>query len=65
VVALQQENLVAYAAPKPGTRRRSKAEYELIAARLDGRLNLLNKKLRALGTPELLNALTDGDLEEA
>ena len=31
VEALQQENLVAYAAPEPGVRRRSKAEYELIA----------------------------------
>ena len=65
VEALQQENLVAYAAPEPGTRRRSKAEYELIAARLDGQLNLLNKKIRALSVPEMPDALTDGDLEEA
>jgi site-specific DNA recombinase len=35
VEALQQESLVAYAAPEPGARRRTKAEYELIAARLD------------------------------
>jgi hypothetical protein len=34
VEALQRENLVAYAAPEPGARRRTKAEYELIAARL-------------------------------
>jgi site-specific DNA recombinase len=65
VEALQQENLVAYAAPEPGTRRRSKAEYELIAARLDGQLNLLHKKIRALSAAELPDALTDGDLEEA
>jgi hypothetical protein len=44
VEALQRENLVAYAAPEPGARRRTKAEYELIAARLDSQLDLLNKK---------------------
>jgi site-specific DNA recombinase len=64
VEALQQENLVAYAAPEPGARRRTKAEYELIAVRLDGQLDLLNKQLRALSTPELPDALTDGDLEQ-
>jgi hypothetical protein len=64
VEALQQENLVAYAAPEPGARRRTKAEYELIAARLDGQLDLLNKQLRVLSTPELPDALTDGDLEQ-
>jgi site-specific DNA recombinase len=64
VEALQQENLVAYAAPEPGARRRSKAEYELVAARLDGQLELLNRKLRALSAPELPDALTDGDLEQ-
>lgn len=64
VEALQQENLVAYAAPEPGARRRTKAEYELIAARLDGQLDLLNKRVRALSTPELPDAPTDGDLEQ-
>jgi hypothetical protein len=64
VEALQQENLVAYAAPEPGVRRRSKAEYELIAARLDGQLDLLNRKLRALTAPELPDALAHGDLEQ-
>jgi site-specific DNA recombinase len=64
VEALQQENLVAYAAPEPGVRRRSKAEYELIAARLDGQLDLLNKKLRALSAPELPDAFTNADLEQ-
>jgi site-specific DNA recombinase len=64
VEALQQENLVAYAAPEPGTRRRTKAEYELIAARLDDQLDLLNKQLRALSTPELPDALVHGDLEQ-
>jgi site-specific DNA recombinase len=64
VEALQQENLVAYAAPEPGVRRRSKAEYELVAARLDGQLDLLNKELRALSVPELPGALTGGDLEQ-
>jgi hypothetical protein len=37
---------------------------ELIAARLDRQLILLNKKLHALSTPELPEALTRGDLEE-
>jgi hypothetical protein len=60
----QRENLVAYAAPEPGVRRRSKAEYELIAARLDGQLDLLNKRVRALTAPALPDALTDGDLEQ-
>jgi hypothetical protein len=64
VEALQQENLVAYAAPEAGERRRSKTEYELIAARLDRQLDLLNKKLRALSTPDLPEALTHGDLEK-
>lgn len=64
VEALQQENLVAHAAPEPGARRRTKAEYELIAARLDGQLDLLNKQLRALSTPELPDALTHSDLEQ-
>jgi hypothetical protein len=64
VEALQQENLVAYAAPEPGARRRTKAEYELIAARLDRQLDLLNKKLRAFSTPELPDALSNGDLEQ-
>jgi hypothetical protein len=64
IEALQQENLVAYAAPEPGVRRRSKAEYELIAARLDGQLELLNKKLRALTAPDLPDALAHGDLEQ-
>jgi site-specific DNA recombinase len=63
VEALQQENLVAYAAPEPGARRRTKAEYELVAARLDRQLDLLNKQLRALSTPELPEAVTNGDLE--
>jgi hypothetical protein len=57
VETLQQENLVAYAAPEPGDRRRSKAEYESIAARRDRQLILLNQKLRALSTPELLRPL--------
>jgi DNA invertase Pin-like site-specific DNA recombinase len=64
VEALQQENLVAYAAPEPGARRRSKAEYELIATRLDSQVDLLNKKLRALSAPELPDALIDNDLEQ-
>jgi hypothetical protein len=64
VEALQQENLVAYAAPEPGERRRSKTEYELIAARLDRQLDLLNKKLRALSTPDLPEALTHGGPRE-
>jgi site-specific DNA recombinase len=64
VEALEQENLVAYAAPEPGDRRRSKAEYELIAARLDGQLGLLNKKLRAFTAPELPDTLAHGDLEQ-
>jgi DNA invertase Pin-like site-specific DNA recombinase len=63
VEALQQENLVAYAAPEPGERRRSKADYELVAARLDRQLGLLNHKLRALRAPELPEALAGGDLE--
>jgi hypothetical protein len=54
---------MAYAAPEPGARR-SKAEYELIAARLDGQLDLLNRKLRALSGPEVPDALTEGDLEQ-
>jgi hypothetical protein len=62
---LQQENLVAYAAPEPGARRRSNGEYELIAARLDGQLNVMNKQLRILSTPDLADVLTDGDLEQA
>jgi hypothetical protein len=65
IEALQQENLVAYAAPEPGARRRSNGEYELIAARLDGQLNVMNKQLRILSTPELPDVLTDGDLEQA
>jgi site-specific DNA recombinase len=64
VEALQQENLVAYAAPEPGARRRTKAEFEMVAARLDGQLALLNRKLRALSAPEFPDALTDGDLEQ-
>ena len=63
IEALQQENLVAYAAPEPGARRRSKAEYEPIAARLDRQHDLRNKQLRALSRPELPDALTRGDLE--
>jgi hypothetical protein len=63
VEALQQENLVAYAAPELGARRRTKAEYELVAGRLDSQLELLNKQLRALSTPELPDTLTYGDLE--
>ena len=63
VEALQQENLVAYAAPEPGARRRTKREYELIAGRLDRQLDLLNRQLRALAVPELPDALTRGDLE--
>jgi DNA invertase Pin-like site-specific DNA recombinase len=63
VEALQRENLVAYAAPEPGARRRTKAEYELIAARLDSQLDLLNKRVRALSAPELPEAITHGDLE--
>jgi hypothetical protein len=43
VELLQQENLVAYAAPELGDRRRNKADYQLIAARLDQQLDLLNK----------------------
>jgi hypothetical protein len=65
VEALQRDNLVAYAAPEPGARRRTKAEYELIAGRLDGQLDVLNKQLRALSAPELPDALTHGDLEQA
>lgn len=64
VEALQQENLVAYAAPEPGARRRTKAEYELIAARLDSQLDLLNKQLHALSRPELPDALTHSDFEQ-
>jgi hypothetical protein len=64
VEALQQENLVAYAAPEPRARRRTKAEYELIASRLDGQLDLLNRQLRALSTPELPDVLTHGDLAQ-
>jgi hypothetical protein len=64
VEALQRENLVAYAAPEPGTRRRSKAEYELIAARLDDQLELLNKRVRALSRPELPDVLSDGNLDQ-
>jgi hypothetical protein len=63
VEALHQENLVAHAAPEPGARRRSKLEYELIAARLDGQLDLLNKRLRAVSAPELPDALMEGDLK--
>jgi site-specific DNA recombinase len=63
VEAFQRENLVAFAAPEPGVWRRSKAEYELIADRLDQQLDLLNRQLRALAVPELPEALTDGDLE--
>jgi hypothetical protein len=63
VEVLQQENLVAYAAPEPGERRRSKVEYELVAARLDRQFGLLNNKLRALSAPELPEALAGGDLE--
>jgi hypothetical protein len=63
VEALQQENLVAYAAPEPGARRRTKAEYELVADRLDRQLDLCNRQLRALAVPELPDALTRGDLE--
>jgi hypothetical protein len=63
VEALQQENLLAHAAPEPGERRRGKAEYELVAARLDRQLARLNNKLRALSAPELPEALTGGDLE--
>ena len=44
IEALQQENLVAYAAPEPGARRRSKAEYELIAARLDRQHDLRKRQ---------------------
>jgi hypothetical protein len=54
---------VGYAAPEPGEQRRSKAENELVAARLDRQLGLLNNKLRALSAPELPKALTGGDLE--
>jgi hypothetical protein len=54
----------ARAAPEPGVRRRTKAEYELIAARLDGQSDLLNKQPRALSTPELPDALTAGDLAQ-
>jgi site-specific DNA recombinase len=65
VEALQEENLVAYAAPEPGDRRRSKAEYELVASRLDRQLGPLNNRLRALNTPELPEALTrGGDLQD-
>jgi DNA invertase Pin-like site-specific DNA recombinase len=63
VEALHQENLVAHAAPEPGAHRRTKAEYELIAARLDSQLDVLNKKMRALSAPELPEAITGGDLE--
>jgi site-specific DNA recombinase len=63
VEALQQGNLVAFAAPEPGARRRTKAEYELIADRLDRQLDLLNRQLRALAVPDLPEALTQGDLE--
>jgi hypothetical protein len=64
VEALQQENLVEYAAPEPGARRRTKAEYELIAARLDSQLDLLNKQLHALTGPELPDALIHSDFEQ-
>jgi site-specific DNA recombinase len=64
VEALQKENLLAYAAPEPGTRRRSKAEYELIASRLDTQVDLLNRKLRSLSGPELPDALNREDLEQ-
>jgi site-specific DNA recombinase len=63
VEALQRENLVARAAPEPGARRRTKAEYELVADRLDRQLAVLNSQLRALAVPELPDALTSGDLE--
>jgi hypothetical protein len=63
VEALQQENLIAYGAPEPGARRRTKAEYELIADRLDRQLDVLNRQLHALAVPELPEALTRGDLE--
>jgi hypothetical protein len=63
VEALQQENLVAYAAPEPGERRRSKAEFELVAFRLDRQLGLLNNKLRTLSALHLPEALTGGDPE--
>jgi hypothetical protein len=64
VETLQKENLIAYAAPEPGTRRRSKAEYGLIASRLDTQVDLLNRKLRSLTGPELPDALNHGDLEQ-
>jgi hypothetical protein len=63
VEALQHENLVAYAAPEPGARRRTKVEYELVAARLDVQLDVLQKKIRALASPDLPDSLTNGDLE--
>jgi DNA invertase Pin-like site-specific DNA recombinase len=49
VEALQKENLVAYAAPEPGARRRSRAEYELIAARLVLQPHLLPLEIRGHG----------------
>jgi site-specific DNA recombinase len=64
VEALQRDNLVAYAAPAPGSRRRTKAEYELIALRLDGQLEVLNKRVRALSRPGLPDALSDGNLDQ-
>lgn len=54
---------MAYAAPEPGARRRAKVEYELVAGRLDGQLELLNKRLRVLNPPELPHTLIHGDLE--
>jgi hypothetical protein len=42
----------------------ARPRYELIAARLDGHLDLFNKKLRALSAPELPDALAHGDLEQ-
>jgi site-specific DNA recombinase len=63
VEALQEENLVAHAAPELGARRRSKSEYELIATRLDRQMELLNKKLRVVSIPDLPDALTETNLE--
>ena len=54
---------MAYAAPEPGSRRRSKVEYELIATRLDRQLDLLNRQIRALSAPEVPETLIRGDLE--
>jgi hypothetical protein len=47
----------------PMRRRRTKTESELIAARLDRQLDVLNSQLRALVVPELPDALTRGDLK--